>query len=97
MAAVVLNYRTAEDTYLAASSLMASNRRPDHLIVVDNDVADECRRVLFAMHHGPCFPGALEHGFSGAGRRQRAERSYQSCLRHKEVLPVKPVIKRLSR
>jgi len=43
MAAVVLNYRTAEDTYLAASSLMASNRRPDHLIVVDNDVADECR------------------------------------------------------
>jgi hypothetical protein len=43
MAAVVLNHRTAEDTYLAASSLMASNRPPDHLIVVDNDVADECR------------------------------------------------------
>ena len=43
MAAVVLNYRTVEDTCLAVSSLMASNRRPDHLIVVDNDVADECR------------------------------------------------------
>ena len=43
MAVVVLNHRTAEDTYLAVSSLMASNRPPDHLIVVDNDVADECR------------------------------------------------------
>ena len=43
MAVVVLNHRTAEDTYLAASSLMSSHRRPDHLIVVDNDVADECR------------------------------------------------------
>src|SRR5688500_10384810 len=43
MAAVVLNHRTAEDTYRAASSLMASDRRPDHLIGVDNDAADECR------------------------------------------------------
>ena len=43
MAAVVLNHRTVEDTCRAASSLMASNRRPDHLIVVDNDVADDCR------------------------------------------------------
>jgi GT2 family glycosyltransferase len=43
MAAVVLNHRTLDDTCLAVSSLMASNRRPDHLIVVDNDVADECR------------------------------------------------------
>ena len=43
MAVVVLNHRTAEDTYLAVSSLIASDRPPDHVIVVDNDVADECR------------------------------------------------------
>jgi GT2 family glycosyltransferase len=43
LAVVVLNHRTAEDTYRFAASLMASHRRPDHLIVVDNDVADQCR------------------------------------------------------
>jgi GT2 family glycosyltransferase len=43
MAAVVLNHRTLEDTCVAVSSLLASSRRPDIVIVVDNDVADECR------------------------------------------------------
>jgi GT2 family glycosyltransferase len=43
MAAVVLNHRTLEDTCVAVSSLLAASRRPDIVIVVDNDVADECR------------------------------------------------------
>ena len=61
MAAVVLNHRTAEDTYLAASSLMASNRRPDHLIVVDNDVADECRAHFLQPNAQSLEPGAPVH------------------------------------
>jgi GT2 family glycosyltransferase len=43
MSAIVLNHRTIDETLRAVDSLLASNRRPDHLIVVDNDVADECR------------------------------------------------------
>ena len=44
LAAVVLNHRTGDDTVLAISSLLASKRRPDDIILVDNDVADECRQ-----------------------------------------------------
>jgi len=43
LAAIVLNHRTAEDTDLAVSSLLASTRKPDDVILVDNDIADECR------------------------------------------------------
>jgi GT2 family glycosyltransferase/glycosyltransferase involved in cell wall biosynthesis len=37
LAAVVLNFRTPDDTWLAVKSLIASDRPVDHLIVVDND------------------------------------------------------------
>jgi len=52
MAAVVLNHRTPEDTRVAVSSLLASSRRPDLVIVVDNDVSDEGRPGL-APHDIP--------------------------------------------
>ena len=52
LAAVVLNHRTADETCRAVSSLVASHRPPDHLIVVDNDVADECR-AHFASPRAP--------------------------------------------
>jgi GT2 family glycosyltransferase len=38
--AVVLNYRTPDDTVLAVQSLLASNRRADEIVVVDNDVVE---------------------------------------------------------
>src|SRR5262249_6774408 len=37
IAAVVLNYHTPDDTYLAVRSLIASRRPLDEIIVVDND------------------------------------------------------------
>jgi GT2 family glycosyltransferase/glycosyltransferase involved in cell wall biosynthesis len=46
LAAVVLNYRTAADTAIAVASLMASDRPPDEVIVVDNDAGLECRESL---------------------------------------------------
>jgi hypothetical protein len=46
MAAVVLNYRTPDDTLLAVRSLLASKRPIDHMIVVDNDPAGGARAAL---------------------------------------------------
>jgi GT2 family glycosyltransferase/glycosyltransferase involved in cell wall biosynthesis len=51
IAAVVLNYRTAADTYLAVRSIAASRRGIDTLIVVDNDDQQsaggaDCRALL---------------------------------------------------
>jgi GT2 family glycosyltransferase len=43
MAAIVLNHRTTEETVRAVRSLLASTRPPDHVVVIDNDAADECR------------------------------------------------------
>ncbi len=40
VAAVVLNYRTPDDTHLAVTSLLASHGRPDEVIVVNNEPAD---------------------------------------------------------
>ena len=37
----------------------------------------QLRRVHFAIHHQPCFTCVLDHRFSGADRRQRAERRDQ--------------------
>jgi GT2 family glycosyltransferase/glycosyltransferase involved in cell wall biosynthesis len=50
IAAIVLNHRAKDDTLLAVSALLASNSRPAEVIVVDNDVADECREPL--SRHG---------------------------------------------
>jgi GT2 family glycosyltransferase len=43
LAAVVVNHRTPDDTWLAVSSILASRRRPDAVFVVDNDEADAWR------------------------------------------------------
>ena len=44
LAAVVLNYRTPDDTLLAVKSLLASRRRVEDIIVVDNDGHDDGSR-----------------------------------------------------
>ena len=46
LAAVVLNYRTAEQTFFATRSLLLSRRPVDRIIVVDNSDTDDCREVL---------------------------------------------------
>jgi GT2 family glycosyltransferase len=46
MAAVVLNFRTPDQTFLAVSSLLASRRPVDDLIVVNNDERDDTHETL---------------------------------------------------
>jgi GT2 family glycosyltransferase len=46
VAAIVLNYRTADDTLLAVQSLLAANRPPAHVLVVNNSREDGCRTAL---------------------------------------------------
>lgn len=51
-AAVVLNYRTPDDTLLAVRSLLASRRPFDDIIVVDNDRRDSTSAVRAALGQG---------------------------------------------
>lgn len=46
LAAIVLNYRQPDETLLAVHSLLASNRAPDRIVVIDNDPAGRCRAML---------------------------------------------------
>ena len=46
LAAVVLNYRAPDDTFLAVRSLLLSHRPIDDVIVVDNDASDACQQAL---------------------------------------------------
>ncbi len=67
-----------------------SMKKRKYVIVFDSKIAD--MPLHFAIHHEPCFTCSLDHRFFGASRRQRAERSHQSHLRHTEVLPIGIVI-----
>ena len=49
ISAVVLNHRTPDDTLLAVRSLLASRRRLDEVIVVDNEDAGSARNTLSAV------------------------------------------------
>jgi GT2 family glycosyltransferase/glycosyltransferase involved in cell wall biosynthesis len=49
VAAVVLNYRTPDDTVLTVKSLLALRRPPDELIVVNNDVANGTTQRLASI------------------------------------------------
>ncbi len=49
LAAVVLNYRTPDDTLLAVRSLLASRRPFDDVIVVNNDSTESARAALAAV------------------------------------------------
>lgn len=40
------------------------------------DVADQYRRVHFAIHHEPCFTGGLDHRFCEAGPHRRPCSAY---------------------
>jgi GT2 family glycosyltransferase/glycosyltransferase involved in cell wall biosynthesis len=75
LAAVVLNYNTADDTFLAVKALLASKRRLDDIIVVDNGSAQPCREMLepvrseveyVATGANLGFPGGVNVGIRAA-------------------------------
>jgi len=84
LAAVVLNYRTAADTAIAVGSLMASDRPPDEVIVIDNDAGTECHDTLGRRRDAVTYlqtGGNL--GFAGgmnAGIRQALDRGADLML-----------------
>src|SRR5262249_6317810 len=49
VAAVVLNYRTPDDTLLAVKSLLASRRPIEDVFVVDNDATENARSRLSSV------------------------------------------------
>jgi len=51
LAAIVLNYGTPDDSWLAVRSLARSRRPVDDVIVVDNDVAPGCEARIAACGH----------------------------------------------
>ena len=66
LAAVVLNYRTPEDTLIAVRSLQASRREVQHIVVVDNDSRDGSVELL--RRHLPeveLLEAGRNLGFSG--------------------------------
>ena len=66
LAAIVLNYRTPTDTLLAVTSLIASERAPDDIFVVDNDSESGCRDALCELADTVTFIQTGRNlGFSG--------------------------------
>jgi GT2 family glycosyltransferase len=75
LAAVVLNYRTPDDTLLAVRSILASRRPADDVIVVDNDTVENAREALDSVRqriqylHTAAnlgFPGGVNAGIREA-------------------------------
>jgi GT2 family glycosyltransferase len=67
MAAVVLNYRTPQDTFLAVKSLLASDRSVDDVIVIDNDSSENCRAILRPLADNIFYLCAGRNGGFSAG------------------------------
>ena len=66
VAAVVLNYRTAEQTWLAVRSLQTSSRVPDRIFVVDNGSGDDsCSMLRASLENVEVIETGANLGFSG--------------------------------
>ena len=66
VAAVVLNYLTPADTFLAVRSLLMSRPRPHEVIVVDNDPDGRCEPALAGLRSEIVYVAAGRNlGFSG--------------------------------
>jgi len=66
IAAVILNYRTPDDTLLAVRSLQASRRPIEKVIVVDNGGDDECEKALAPWRDAVrVVRSGVNAGFSG--------------------------------
>jgi GT2 family glycosyltransferase/glycosyltransferase involved in cell wall biosynthesis len=65
IAAVVLNYRTPDQTWLAVRSLQSSRRRPSQIIVVDNASGDgSAERLRTALQGVTVIEASVNGGFS---------------------------------
>ena len=84
MTAVVLNFRTTDDTAIAVASLQASDRPPDEIIVVDNDTDSGCRDALARWGDAVSYrQTGANLGFSGGmnvGIRQALDRGADCVL-----------------
>jgi GT2 family glycosyltransferase/glycosyltransferase involved in cell wall biosynthesis len=95
VAAVVLNYRTPDETLLAVRSLLASRRPFSQVIVVDNAADDECRHALGEVADEITFLSAGDNTGFSAGvnlgvRRALADGATHVMLVNSDVvLPVR--------
>jgi GT2 family glycosyltransferase/glycosyltransferase involved in cell wall biosynthesis len=65
IAAIVLNYRTPDQTWLAVRSLQASRTRPDEIVVVDNASADgSAERLRTSLQDVKVVEASVNGGFS---------------------------------
>jgi GT2 family glycosyltransferase/glycosyltransferase involved in cell wall biosynthesis len=101
VAAVVLNYKTPDDTLLAVRSLLASRRPFSQVIVVDNAADDECRTALGDVADEITFLSAGDNTGFSAGvnlgvRRALADGATHVMLVNSDVvLPVRALDKLL--
>ena len=66
LAAIVLNYRAPTATRRAVRSLLASRRRIDEVLVVDNDCREPCRAALGPLISSVTYiQNPRNRGFSG--------------------------------
>jgi GT2 family glycosyltransferase/glycosyltransferase involved in cell wall biosynthesis len=83
LAAVVLNYRTPDETYLAVRSLLASRRTLDDIIVVNNDEEGDDERHIRSHSDVRRIDTGCNLGFSGGvnvGIRDALERGADAVL-----------------
>src|SRR5262245_52320901 len=84
IAAIVLNYQTPGETRLAVTSLLASRRAVDEVIVVDNGDGVECRAALDGLNGSvTCLETGTNLGFSGGmnvGIREALRRGADAVL-----------------
>lgn len=102
LAAVVLNFRTPQDTLLAVRSLQSSRRRPDHIVVVDNGSGDGSAELLRRRLEGVVvLDTGANLGFSGGTnvgiRRALADGAGAVFLMNGDVMLAADTLGRLER
>jgi GT2 family glycosyltransferase/glycosyltransferase involved in cell wall biosynthesis len=100
LAAVVLNFRTPDETLLAVKSLLASRRALDFLIVVNNDPGDGTRAALMPVLSKITYIDTSANlGFSGGMnvgiREARARGADRILLVNSDVIVPPDAIERL--
>jgi GT2 family glycosyltransferase/glycosyltransferase involved in cell wall biosynthesis len=102
VAAIVLNFRTPDDTLLAVKSLLASRRPIDDIIVVDNDSTENARIRLSSVQSRITYVlSGRNLGFSGGmnvGIRQALARGADRVLLvNSDVIAPPDCVERLER
>jgi GT2 family glycosyltransferase len=102
LAAIVLNFRTPDDTFLAVKSLLASRRPIDDVIVVDNDSTESVRDRLRGVDRDVTYLLTGRNlGFSGGmnvGIREALARGAERVLLvNSDVIVPPDCVERLER